>query len=53
MNAMNPFIINLKIITLFSFLIVVTLAKFGTRACGMNIFASAETLFLNVTLVFN
>ena len=54
MNAMNPFIINLKIITLlFSFTIVVTLAKFGTRVCGMNTFASAETLFLNVTLVFN
>ena len=53
MNAMNPFIINLKIIMLFSFTIVVTLAKFGTRVCGMNTFASAETLFLNVTLVFN
>ena len=53
MNAMNPFIMNLKTITLFSFTIVVTLAKFGTRVCGMNTFASAETLFLNVTLVFN
>ena len=53
MNAMNPFIINLKTIKLFSFTIVVRLAKFGTRVCGLNTFSSAEASFLNVTLIFN
>ena len=50
MNAMNPFIINLKTIKLFSFIIAVTLAKFGTRVCRRNTFASA---FLSVTFTFN
>ena len=53
MNAMNPFIINLKTIKLFSFTIVVRLAKFGARVCGLSTFSSAEASFLNVTLIFN
>ena len=53
MHAMNPFIINLKTITLFSFTVTITLAKFGARVCGMNTIASAAGSFLNVTLIFN
>ena len=53
MNAMNPFIINLKTIKLFSFIIAVTLAKFGTWVCRRNTFASAEASFLSATFTFN
>ena len=53
MHAMNPFIINLKTITLFSFTVTVTLAKFGVRVCGLNTIASAAGSFLNVTVILN
>ena len=53
MNVMNPFNISLKTIKLFSFTIVVRLAKFGKRVCGLNTFSSAEASFLNVTLIFS